>query len=155
VSTSPEHALGDAGIAGSRLPAAVAGQQNLDPGGKPCQERAATGFRPDLLLTRCRFLGCAYKISQNSDCCRSCDARRSVDRSVQRQEGLMPVGTVKFFNMQKGFGFIQPTDGSKDVFVHISAVQRAGMQTLVEGQKVSFDVVTERGKTAASNLQAA
>ena len=65
----------------------------------------------------------------------------------------MPVGTVKFFNMQKGFGFIQPTDGSKDVFVHISAVQRAGMQTLVEGQKVSFDVVTERGKTAASNLQ--
>jgi cold shock protein len=67
----------------------------------------------------------------------------------------MPVGTVKFFNMQKGFGFIQPTDGSKDVFVHISAVQRAGMQSLVEGQKVSFDVVTERGKIAASNLQAA
>ena len=67
----------------------------------------------------------------------------------------MPVGTVKFFNVQKGFGFIQPTDGSKDVFVHISAVERAGMHTLVEGQKVSFDVVTERGKTAASNLQAA
>jgi CspA family cold shock protein len=67
----------------------------------------------------------------------------------------MPVGTVKFFNVQKGFGFIAPTDGSKDVFVHISAVQRAGMQSLVEGQKVSFDVVTERGKTAASNLQAA
>jgi len=67
----------------------------------------------------------------------------------------MPVGTVKFFNVQKGFGFIQPTDGSKDVFVHISAVERAGMRTLVEGQKVSFDVVTERGKTAASNLQAA
>ena len=67
----------------------------------------------------------------------------------------MPVGTVKFFNTQKGFGFIQPSDGSKDVFVHISAVQRAGMHTLVEGQKVSFDVVTERGKQAASNLQAA
>jgi CspA family cold shock protein len=67
----------------------------------------------------------------------------------------MPVGTVKFFNVQKGFGFIAPTDGSKDVFVHISAVQRAGMTSLVEGQKVSFDVVTERGKTAASNLQAA
>jgi cold shock protein len=67
----------------------------------------------------------------------------------------MPVGTVKFFNVQKGFGFIAPTDGSKDVFVHISAVQRAGMHSLVEGQKVSFDVVTERGKTAASNLQAA
>ena len=67
----------------------------------------------------------------------------------------MALGTVKFFNVQKGYGFIQPADGSKDVFVHISAVQRAGMQTLVEGQKVSFDVVTERGKTAASNLQAA
>ncbi len=67
----------------------------------------------------------------------------------------MAVGTVKFFNTQKGYGFIQPSDGSKDVFVHISAVQRAGMQTLVEGQKVSFDVVTERGKQAASNLQAA
>jgi CspA family cold shock protein len=65
----------------------------------------------------------------------------------------MPTGTVKFFNMQKGYGFIQPTDGSKDVFVHISAVQRSGMQSLVEGQKVSFEVVTERGKPAAANLQ--
>ena len=67
----------------------------------------------------------------------------------------MPVGTVKFFNTQKGFGFIQPTDGSKDVFVHISAVQNAGMDSLVEGQKVSFDVVTERGKQAAGNLKSA
>ena len=66
----------------------------------------------------------------------------------------MATGTVKFFNMQKGYGFIQPSDGSKDVFVHISAVQRAGMQSLVEGQKVSFEVVTERGKPAAANLQA-
>jgi len=65
----------------------------------------------------------------------------------------MPVGTVKFFNSQKGFGFIQPTDGGKDVFVHISAVERAGMSTLNEGQKVSFDVVSERGKLAAANLQ--
>jgi len=65
----------------------------------------------------------------------------------------MPRGTVKFFNMQKGYGFIQPDDGSRDVFVHISAVQRAGMHTLVEGQKLSYDVVTERGKQAASNLQ--
>ena len=62
----------------------------------------------------------------------------------------MATGTVKFFNMQKGYGFIQPSDGSKDVFVHISAVQRSGMQSLVEGQKVSFDVVTERGKPAAA-----
>ncbi len=66
----------------------------------------------------------------------------------------MATGTVKFFNTQKGFGFIQPTDGSKDVFVHISALERAGMSTLNEGQKVSFDVVTERGKQAASNIQA-
>ena len=66
----------------------------------------------------------------------------------------MATGTVKFFNMQKGYGFIQPSDGSKDVFVHISAVQRSGLQSLGEGQKVSFEVVTERGKPAAANLQA-
>jgi CspA family cold shock protein len=76
-------------------------------------------------------------------------------QGVQRKEATMATGTVKFFNTQKGFGFIQPSDGSKDVFVHISAVERAGMRTLVEGQKVSYDVVTERGKQAAGNLQAA
>ena len=67
----------------------------------------------------------------------------------------MPTGTVKFFNTQKGFGFIQPSDGSKDVFVHISAVERAGLSTLNEGQKVSFEIVTERGKQAAGNLSLA
>ena len=67
----------------------------------------------------------------------------------------MPVGTVKFFNTQKGYGFIQPNDGSKDVFVHISAVQRAGMDTLNEGQQVSFEVINERGKQAAGNIQPA
>ena len=67
----------------------------------------------------------------------------------------MPVGTVKFFNTQKGYGFIQPDDGSKDVFVHITAVERAGMRSLVEGQKISFEIVTERGKQAASNLSLA
>ena len=65
----------------------------------------------------------------------------------------MAQGTVKFFNAAKGFGFIQPTDGSKDVFVHISAVERAGMSNLTEGQKLAFDVVSERGKLAAANLQ--
>ena len=65
----------------------------------------------------------------------------------------MPVGTVKFFNTQKGFGFIQPDDGSKDVFVHITAVERAGMRSLVEGQTISFEIATERGKQAAGNLQ--
>jgi CspA family cold shock protein len=68
----------------------------------------------------------------------------------------MATGTVKFFNTQKGFGFIQPDDGSKDVFVHISAVERAGMRSLNEGQKVKFDAVADRrtGKTAAENLSA-
>jgi CspA family cold shock protein len=69
----------------------------------------------------------------------------------------MSTGTVKWFNTQKGFGFIQPEDGNKDVFVHISAVERAGMTTLNEGQKVSFDVVADRrtGKSAAENLRTA
>ena len=66
----------------------------------------------------------------------------------------MATGTVKFFNSQKGFGFIEPQVGGKDVFVHISAVERAGMSALNEGQKVNYDVVSERGKLAASNLQA-
>jgi cold shock protein len=65
----------------------------------------------------------------------------------------MPTGTVKWFNGQKGFGFIAPSDGGNDVFVHISAVERAGMSTLNEGQRVSYDVITERGKQAAGNLQ--
>ena len=64
----------------------------------------------------------------------------------------MPIGTVKFFDAAKGFGFIQPESGEKDVFVHISAVQAAGMDTLSEGQRISFEVVTERGKLAASSL---
>jgi CspA family cold shock protein len=65
----------------------------------------------------------------------------------------MATGTVKFFNAAKGFGFITPSDGSRDVFVHISAVERAGMRALIEGQRVSYDIVTERGKQAAANLQ--
>jgi cold shock protein len=67
----------------------------------------------------------------------------------------MAQGTVKFFNSQKGFGFIQPNDGGPDVFVHVSAVERAGMHTLNEGQELTYDVVSERGKLAASNLQVA
>ena len=68
----------------------------------------------------------------------------------------MATGTVKFFNTQKGFGFITPSDGSRDVFVHISAVERAGMSGLNEGQKVSFDLVADRrsGKSSAENLRA-
>ncbi|WP_113154842.1 cold-shock protein [Nitratireductor sp. OM-1] len=69
----------------------------------------------------------------------------------------MNTGTVKFFNAAKGFGFIQPDDGASDVFVHISAVERAGMRTIVEGQKLSFEVVQESrsGKSSADNLRAA
>ena len=66
----------------------------------------------------------------------------------------MATGTVKWFNPAKGFGFIQPEDGSKDVFVHISAVERAGLDSLAEGQRVSFEVTTDRGKAAATNLRA-
>ena len=67
----------------------------------------------------------------------------------------MAIGTVKWFNNQKGYGFIQPQDGGKDVFVHISAVERAGMSSLVEGQKLNFEVQTERGRQAAVNLRTA
>ena len=69
----------------------------------------------------------------------------------------MDTGTVKFFNSPKGFGFIELGNGQPDVFVHISAVERAGMRSLVEGQKLSFDVVKDdrNGKSAAENLQAA
>ncbi|HEX3498937.1 MAG TPA: cold-shock protein [Stellaceae bacterium] len=67
----------------------------------------------------------------------------------------MAVGTVKWFNAQKGYGFIQPDDGGKDVFVHISAVERANMGTLKEGQRVSYEIARDRGKESAANLQAA
>ena len=67
----------------------------------------------------------------------------------------MATGTVKFFNVAKGFGFIAPEAGGKDVFVHASAVESAGMGTLTEGQRVKFDVIEERGKLAAGNLKAA
>jgi CspA family cold shock protein len=68
----------------------------------------------------------------------------------------MTQGTVKWFNSQKGFGFIQPDDGAKDVFVHISAVERAGLPGLHEGQKVSFELTADRrtGKSSADNLRA-
>jgi cold shock protein len=68
----------------------------------------------------------------------------------------MTQGTVKWFNAEKGYGFIQPDDGGKDVFVHIRAVERAGMHTLNEGQKVSYDLVADRrtGKSSADNLRA-
>ncbi|HTM79524.1 cold-shock protein [Asticcacaulis sp.] len=67
----------------------------------------------------------------------------------------MATGTVKWFNPTKGFGFIQPDTGGADVFVHISAVERAGLRTLNENQKITYELVTEKGKTSAANLQTA
>lgn len=76
---------------------------------------------------------------------------------MQRKATAMTNGTVKFYNEQKGFGFIQPDDGGKDVFVHASALERAGMGSLSEGQKVAFDTEQDSrsGKTAVGNIKAA
>ncbi len=65
----------------------------------------------------------------------------------------MATGTVKWFNTTKGYGFIQPDEGGKDVFVHVTAVERSGLKGLRDGQQISYDVVSDRGKTAAANLR--
>jgi CspA family cold shock protein len=82
--------------------------------------------------------------------------RRTIAPMAQKGS-TMQVGTVKWFNAQKGFGFIQPDNGGSDVFVHISAVERAGMSNLNEGQKVNFELVADKrtGKSSAGNLSAA
>jgi CspA family cold shock protein len=84
-------------------------------------------------------------------------ARLSREMRSRALEKKMTIGTVKWFNGQKGFGFIQPNDGGQDVFVHISAVERAGLSGLAEGQKVNFEVVADkmRGKVSADNLSLA
>jgi CspA family cold shock protein len=81
---------------------------------------------------------------------------RGLIQLVSKERAPMSTGTVKWFNGQKGFGFIQPDDGGKDVFVHISAVERAGMHSLNEGQKITYEVVADRrtGKSSADNLRA-
>jgi CspA family cold shock protein len=98
------------------------------------------------------FLGPSFQVIHNTLIVRF---RARFVRGILLWRPKMAIGTVKFFDAGKGFGFIQPEDGEKDVFVHVSAVQSAGMDTLTEGQRVSFEVVTERGKLAASNLQSA
>ena len=86
------------------------------------------------------FLAMCPAINLN---CRTCDNGRAG----------VATGTVKWFNPTKGYGFIQPDAGGKDVFVHISAVERAGFTGLVEGAKISYEVVTDRGKESAGNLR--
>jgi CspA family cold shock protein len=83
--------------------------------------------------------------------------RSGNDAFARFKEAKMATGTVKFFNAQKGFGFIVQDGGGPDVFVHISAVERAGMSNLVEGQKLTFDIQADprKGKSSAANLQAA
>jgi len=79
-----------------------------------------------------------------------------VRAGTEAGNAIMATGTVKWFNGQKGYGFIQPTDGTQDVFVHISAVERSGLGGLNEGQKLSYDLERgQQGKTSAVNLQAA
>jgi CspA family cold shock protein len=78
---------------------------------------------------------------------------RRTPKACQGDKSVMATGTVKWFNATKGFGFIQPDDGGKDVFVHISAVERAGMRGLNEGQKLNYEEKEERGKNAAVDLK--
>jgi CspA family cold shock protein len=94
-----------------------------------------------------------FPFQLRSECCR---AYRPAVNYVRLKEIVMNTGTVKWFNASKGFGFIASDDGSADVFVHISAVERAGMRSLADGQKISFDIVQDKrsGKSSADNLHA-
>jgi len=92
--------------------------------------------------------GCAFQVRPKRYWRLRCSA-------AYDKEAIMAIGTVKFFNGQKGYGFIQPDDGAQDVFVHATAVEAAGLYTLSEGQKLSFEVVMERGKNKAVSLQQA
>src|SRR5579864_672896 len=98
------------------------------------------------------------KTTQNPDLDRANGSRVHKNAfCVCKRRAIMAQGTVKFFNAQKGYGFIVQDAGGPDIFVHISAVERAGMRSLVEGQKLTFDIEADRrsGKSAATNLQAA
>jgi cold shock protein len=101
-------------------------------------------------LAQLPVLGRSQVIYQNSD---TCIAHARNHSNAERKETTMATGTVKWFNPTKGYGFIQPQGGGKDVFVHISAVERAGLSTLNEGQTVQYEVVSNRGKESAENLK--
>ena len=97
------------------------------------------------------FLGRSQVTSKNSDLGdRASDLTRD---QTHRKKTTMPTGNVKWFNPAKGYGFIQPQGGGRDVFVHISAVERAGLSTLNEGQVVQYEIVSNRGKESADNLK--
>jgi cold shock CspA family protein/transposase-like protein len=119
--------------------------------GIPLRMHARSSFWPAFQLPA-HFLGVRFKTSTTF---RLFVTAPRFGRGILLWRPIMATGTVKFFDTNKGFGFIQPESGEKDVFVHISAVQNAGMDTLTEGQRISYEVVTERGKLAASNLKAA
>jgi CspA family cold shock protein len=112
-------------------------------------------IRPFADGTAERTFGLSYQTSRNQLQVRLAPGCTCIH--VSEKEALMIKGTVKFYNDQKGFGFIQPEDGSKDVFVHATALERAGMRGLSEGQKVSFDTAEDRrsGKVAVNNIQTA
>jgi len=102
------------------------------------------------------FFGGSQVICQNSDTVYrawSFWQRAMVHLTGLRKETTMATGTVKWFNPTKGYGFIQPQGGGKDVFVHISAVERAGLSTLNEGQTIQYEIVANRGKESAENLK--
>ena len=98
-------------------------------------------------------LGSSQVISQNSDQLPHRSIMPAIALEHQRREASMATGTVKWFNPTKGYGFIEPQDGGKDVFVHISAVERAGLNSLNEGQKVEYEIARNRGKESAENLK--
>jgi CspA family cold shock protein len=117
-------------------------------------------MRINRYVMRAKFLVClaklpgwvALKSFPKTRIC--CIERPNRDRvRTQSKETTMATGTVKWFNPTKGYGFIQPQGGGKDVFVHISAVERAGLSTLNEGQIVQYEVVSNRGKESAENLK--
>jgi CspA family cold shock protein len=115
----------------------------------------AIEFRPDDLASRALRAGLTT-FFQNLDLYTWLRGSGGPALTPTGKKCLMSQGTVKWFNATKGFGFIQPDDGSKDVFVHISAVERAGLSDLREGQKVTYDIAADRrtGKSAAENLRA-
>ena len=126
------------------------GSQLLAFGGNIAQDGLAI-YVLACLPAICPFPGRSFQVIHNTQIVRF---RARFVRGILLWRPKMAIGTVKFFDSGKGFGFIQPESGDKDVFVHVSAVQGAGMDTLTEGQRVSYDVITERGKQAASNLKA-